>query len=119
MFRFANPQYFWLLPVIPALILLFWLAARNRRRRLERFGRMQVLEELMPEVSTGRVTLKFILFCAAVTLLILAAARPQFGSKLREEKTQGVEMMLAVDVSNSMLAEDFEPTEPQKGVWIN
>lgn len=74
MFRFANPQYFWLLPVIPALILLFWLAARNRRRRLERFGRMQVLEELMPEVSTGRVTLKFILFCTAVTLLILAAA---------------------------------------------
>lgn len=71
MFRFANPQYFWLLPVIPALILLFWLAARNRRRRLERFGRMQVLEELMPEVSTGRVALKFILFCAAVTLLIL------------------------------------------------
>ena len=114
MFRFANPQYFWLLPVIPALILLFWLAARNRRRRLERFGRMQVLEELMPEVSTGRVTLKFILFCAAVTLLILAAARPQFGSKLREEKTQGVEMMLAVDVSNSMLAEDFEPNRLER-----
>ena len=107
MFRFANPQYFWLLPVIPALILLFWLAARNRRRRLERFGRMQVLEELMPEVSTGRVTLKFILFCAAVTLLILAAARPQFGS-------QGVEMMLAVDVSNSMLAEDFEPNRLER-----
>lgn len=114
MFRFANPQYFWLLPVIPALILLFWLAARNRRRRLERFGRMQVLEELMPEVSTGRVALKFILFCTAVTLLILAAARPQFGSKLREEKTQGVEMMLAVDVSNSMLAEDFEPNRLER-----
>lgn len=114
MFRFANPQYFWLLPVIPALILLFWLAARNRRRRLERFGRMQVLEELMPEVSTGRVALKFILFCAAVALLILAAARPQFGSKLREEKTQGVEMMLAVDVSNSMLAEDFEPNRLER-----
>lgn len=114
MFRFANPQYFWLLPVIPALILLFWLAARNRRRRLERFGRMQVLEELMPEVSTGRVGLKFILFCAAVALLILAAARPQFGSKLREEKTQGVEMMLAVDVSNSMLAEDFAPNRLER-----
>ena len=81
---------------------------------MERFGRMQVLEELMPEVSTGRVTLKFILFCAAVTLLILAAARPQFGSKLREEKTQGVEMMLAVDVSNSMLAEDFEPNRLER-----
>ena len=72
------------------------------------------MEELMPEVSTGRVTLKFILFCAAVTLRILAAARPQFGSKLREEKTQGVEMMLAVDVSNSMLAEDFEPNRLER-----
>ena len=60
------------------------------------------------------MTLKFILFCAAVTLLILAAARPQFGSKLREEKTQGVEMMLAVDVSNSMLAEDFEPNRLER-----
>ena len=114
MFRFANPQYLWLLLAVPALVALYWLAARNRRRRLARFGRPGILEELMPEVSTGRVTLKFILFCAAVTLLILAAARPQFGSKLREEKTQGVEMMLAVDVSNSMLAEDFEPNRLER-----
>ena len=110
MFRFANPQYLWLLLAVPALILLFWAAARNRRKRLARFGRPEVLDELMPEVSTGRTLLKFILFCTAVALTVLAAARPQFGSKLREEKAQGVEMMLVVDVSNSMLAEDFEPT---------
>lgn len=68
----------------------------------------------MPEVSTGRTALKFILFCTAVVLLILAVARPQFGSKLREEKAQGVEMMLVVDVSNSMLAEDFEPNRLER-----
>lgn len=114
MFRFANPQYLWLLTLIPAFVLLFALAARGRRRRLARFGNPETLAELMPDVSTGRVTLKFILFCAAVALLALAAARPQFGSKLREEKAQGIEMMLAVDVSNSMLAEDFEPNRLER-----
>ena len=114
MFRFANPQYLWLLLFVPALVALYWLAARNRRRRLARFGRPGILEELMPEVSTGRMAFRFILFCAAVTLVILAAARPQFGSKLREEKAQGIEMMLTVDVSNSMLAEDFEPNRLER-----
>ena len=114
MFRFANPQYLWLLLAVPALVALYWLAARNRRRRLARFGRPGILEELMPEVSTGRTAFRFILFCAAVALVILAAARPQFGSKLREEKAQGIEMMLTVDVSNSMLAEDFEPNRLER-----
>lgn len=114
MFRFANPQYLWLLWLLPLLAALFWAAARNRRKRLERFGHLDVLRELMPDVSTGRVKLKFILFCTALALLILAAARPQLGSKLREEKSQGVEMMLVVDVSNSMLAEDFEPNRLER-----
>ena len=68
----------------------------------------------MPEVSTGRTAFKFILFCTAVALLVLAAARPQFGSKLREEKAQGTEMMLTIDVSNSMLAEDFQPNRLER-----
>lgn len=114
MFRFANPQYLWLLVVLPVMVALFWLAARNRRRRIARFGHPDVLQELMPEVSTGRVTLRFLLLLGAMLCLILAAARPQFGSKLREEKTQGIEMMLVVDVSNSMLAEDFEPNRLER-----
>ena len=114
MFRFANPQYLWLLVVLPLFVALFWLAAHRRRKRLERFGHPAILQELMPEVSTGRVTLRFILFLLAVLCLILAAARPQFGSKLREEKTRGIEMMLTVDVSNSMLAEDFEPNRLER-----
>lgn len=114
MFRFANTEYFWLLLLIPALLLLAAAAARNRRRRLARFGNVELLRELMPDVSDGRRKLKFTLFCAAVALTVLAVARPQFGSKLREEKSQGIEMMLVVDVSNSMLAEDFEPSRLER-----
>ena len=114
MFRFANPQYLWLLTLIPLFVVLFAGVAAQRRRRLARFGNPDTLAELMPEVSNGRVVLKFILFCDAVALVVLAAARPQFGSKLREEKARGVEMMLVVDVSNSMLAEDFEPNRLER-----
>ncbi len=114
MFRFANPQYLWLLAAVPAFVLLFWMAARNRRRRLARFGCEETIRELMPEVSQGRIVLKFIVFCSAFSLLVLAAAQPQFGSKLREERSQGIEMMLVVDVSNSMLAEDFEPNRLER-----
>ena len=114
MFRFANPQYLWLLTLIPLFVVLFAGVAAQRHRRHARFGNPDTLAELMPEVSNGRVVLKFILFCGAVALVVLAAARPQFGSKLREEKARGVEMMLVVDVSNSMLAEDFEPNRLER-----
>ena len=114
MFRFANPQYLWLLTLIPLFVVLFAGVAAQRHRRLARFGTPGALAGLMPEVSTGRVVLKFILFCGAGALVVLAAARPQFGSKLREEKARGVEMMLVVDVSNSMLAEDFEPNRLER-----
>ncbi|MBQ5393506.1 MAG: VWA domain-containing protein [Alistipes sp.] len=114
MFRFAHPHYLWLLLLIPTLALLFVWAAYRRRRRLERFGTLSLVEELMPAVSQGRIVLKFILFELALMCLIFAAARPQFGSKLLEEKAEGIEMMLVVDVSNSMLAEDFAPNRLER-----
>ena len=114
MFRFANPHLLWLLWIIPLFVLLFWWASYNRRRRLARFGRPSTIAQLMPDFSSARVRLKFLLFDLALFFLILAAARPQFGSKLREEKGQGVEMMLVVDVSNSMLAEDFAPNRLER-----
>lgn len=114
MFRFAHPHYLWLLLLIPTLALLFVWAAYRRRRRLERFGTLSLVEELMPAVSQGRIVLKFILFELAMTCLVFAAARPQFGSKLLEEKAEGIEMMLVVDVSNSMLAEDFAPNRLER-----
>ncbi|MFI3290024.1 MAG: VWA domain-containing protein [Rikenellaceae bacterium] len=114
MFRFANPEYLCLLLGIPALILLFWFAMRQRRHRLERFGHLAMVNSLMPSFSLGSVRFKFGLFIFAITLLIFAAAQPQVGSKLREEKSRGVEMMLVVDVSNSMMAEDFAPNRLSK-----
>ncbi len=114
MFRFANPQYLYLLAVIPAMWLLFIVASHNRRRRLERFGNLEIVKFLMPNVSRGRVRFKFLLYLGALLFLTLALSRPQFGSKLREERAQGVEMMLVVDVSNSMLVEDFEPNRLER-----
>ena len=114
MFRFAHPQYLWLLAALPAMVLLYAVAARSRRRRLARFGNPQTIAELMPDVSRGRMLLKFSIFAVALALAILAAARPQLGSRLREVKSSGVEMMLVVDVSNSMLAEDFAPNRLER-----
>lgn len=109
MFRFANPQILYLLLAIPAAAVLFFISMRMRARRLRRFADDAVLAELTPAASPARIRMKFVLYAAALALLIVAAARPQVGSKLREEHHTGIEMMLLVDVSNSMLAEDFEP----------
>lgn len=110
MFRFANPHMLWLLLLIPAMALALLVVSRLRRRSLSRFGNPELLRELMPDVSRARESIKSVLFLTALALAVLAAARPQFGSKLREEKSRGIEMMLVVDVSNSMLAEDYTPS---------
>ena len=109
MFRFANPHILYLLLMIPAAVALFIFAQLRRRRRLERFASSSLLAQLTPSASPARLRTKFVLYTLAVAFLIVAAARPQVGSKLREEHQKGIEMMLVVDVSNSMLAEDFEP----------
>jgi Ca-activated chloride channel family protein len=114
MFRFANSEYLYLLLLIPLLVLFYALVARRRRHLLAKFGNLELLKGLMPDFSRGRLRLKFTLYLLAFACVVLAAARPQFGSKLREEKAKGVEMMLVVDVSNSMLAEDFEPNRLER-----
>lgn len=114
MFRFAHIEYLWLLWLIPLLIAVWEVAGLLTRRRLARFGRIETIRQLMPDASPARHRIKFILFNVAMVLLILALARPQFGSKLREVKSRGIEMMLVVDVSNSMLAEDFQPNRLER-----
>ena len=114
MFRFANGELLYLLIAVHMLAAVYALAARRRKRLVARFGNPELVRSLMPDFSQGRIRLKAALFIAATALMALAAARPQFGSKLREEKSRGVEMMLAVDVSNSMLAEDFEPNRLER-----
>jgi Ca-activated chloride channel family protein len=114
MFRFANPDMFWLLTAIPLLMCAFIWSAHRRRKRIEKFGNPETVRALMPDASPGRSLTKFIFTLAAFALIVVAMARPQLGSKLKEVKVEGVEMMFAVDVSNSMLAEDFEPNRLER-----
>ncbi len=114
MFRFAHPDYFWLMAVIPLLIGLYAWSVWRRRKRLERFGNPAIVGTLMPDASPARGFTKFVFLLAAVALVIVALARPQLGSKFKEVKVTGIELMLAVDVSNSMLAEDFAPNRLER-----
>lgn len=114
MFRFATPEYLYLLALIPVLAVVYIYVARNRRKRLERFGNTSTVKGLMPDASTKRTRNKFTIYLLALTLIIFALARPQTGSKLKEVKREGVEIMLAIDISNSMLAQDLSPNRLER-----
>jgi len=114
MFRFGNPTYLYLLLIIPILIVLFVLAQYYKKKALAKFGDMSVIEQLMPFVSKSRPLLKFIFLSIAVISIIFALADPQFGSKLEKVKRKGAEIIIALDVSNSMLAEDIKPNRLER-----
>lgn len=114
MLRFANTEYLWLLLLLPLMLVVYLLLRRRRHRLMARFGDEALIGELMPDYSSWRLTLKAGCILLAILFLILAIARPQIGSRLKEHKVQGVEIVLAVDVSNSMLAEDFEPNRLER-----
>lgn len=118
MFRFAHPQYLYLLTLIPVFVALFvWLRYR-RKQNLQRFGDLSLLQHLMPEVSTVNPTIKFILMMLALTLIVFILARPQYGMRNVEYKRSGIEAVIAVDVSNSMLCEDVSPSRLLKSKMI-
>jgi Ca-activated chloride channel family protein len=114
MFRIANPEYLYALLVIPVLIALFWYSRIRRKQALALFGQKEILSVLMPNVSSGRPVLKFVILMLALGSIIIAIARPQFGSKLKTEKRKGIELIIALDVSNSMMAEDIEPNRLER-----
>ena len=114
MFRIANPEYLYGLLVIPVLIALFWYSRIRRKQALALFGQKEILSVLMPNVSSGRPVLKFVILMLALGSIIIAIARPQFGSKLKTEKRKGIELIIALDVSNSMMAEDIEPNRLER-----
>lgn len=114
MFRFANPDYLYLLLILPLLVGLFLYANYIRRQRLKKYGDPVLLEELMPTVSKYRPNLKFWILLVAIALVIVMLARPQFGSKMETVKRSGVEAVIALDISNSMLAEDVAPSRLEK-----
>ena len=114
MFRFANPEYFYFLLVLPLLWGIYFYGAWKNRRNLARMGRLEILEPLMPDVSHYKRGVKFFVQQLAVILLVVMIARPQIGSKIETVKRQGVEIMIALDVSNSMLAEDITPSRLER-----
>ena len=114
MFRIAHPEYLYALLVIPALMVFFWYSRLQRRKALALFGQKDILAVLMPNVSTGRPILKFIVLMLALASIIVGIARPQFGSKLQTEKRKGIELMIALDVSNSMMAQDILPNRLER-----
>ncbi|MBR1957802.1 MAG: VWA domain-containing protein [Tidjanibacter sp.] len=114
MFRFAHIEYFWLLLLVPLLVAVMEWSLAERKRKVARLATSAAFAKLSPESSTKKLRTKFWLLMLALVALIFAAARPQMGSKLSEVEREGVEIMVAVDVSNSMLASDFAPNRLER-----
>ena len=114
MLRFEDPIYLWMLFIIPILVLVRFIVWQKRKRNLRKFGEPSLLKEMMPDVSKYRLTIKFSLLLSAITILIFMIARPQVGSKISHEKREGIEVLIALDISNSMLAQDVIPSRLEK-----
>ncbi|SHM27385.1 vWA domain-containing protein [Mucilaginibacter sp. OK098] len=109
MLRFAHIDYLWGLLLIPVFILLFIVVSRWKSKAVKSLGDRSVVNLMIPDVSFSRPWLKFILFTVAYAFLLIGAADPQIGSKMEEEKRKGADLMILLDVSNSMLSQDLVP----------
>ncbi|MBO4801581.1 MAG: VWA domain-containing protein [Bacteroidaceae bacterium] len=118
MFRFENPIYLYALAIIPLLALLHYGTNVLRRRRLRKYGEPSLLKPLMPDVSRWRPEVKFWLLTAALAMMIVCLARPQYGTKIDTRKRKGIEAIIALDVSNSMMAEDVKPDRLAKSKML-
>jgi Ca-activated chloride channel family protein len=109
MFRFEHTYYLWLLTALLPMLLAFLWFLRWRGKKLKAFGRPELIAELAPKASAKKHVLKFVLWSLAYIFLVLGIANPQIGSKMEKVKRQGIDVMIALDVSKSMLAEDIKP----------
>ena len=114
MFRFGEPIYLYFLLIIPFLVVFYIYTNYRRRKKLRQYGDPELMAHLMPNVSKYRPDVKFWLVTAALVMVIFMLARPQFGSKMKTVKRQGVETVVALDISNSMLAQDVTPSRLEK-----
>ena len=109
-FRFAHPSALYLLLLVPVVVLLMMYFDYRRKKLLSRFGEKALVDHLMPDYSSFRTKLKAWLLVIALTLQVIVVAGPQFGSRLETVKRSGIEIMIAMDVSNSMNAQDVSPS---------
>ncbi len=114
MFRIVNPEYFYMYLLVPVFILLFLLMRKWKRSAVRKLGDMAVVSRLMDNVSPAKQVMKFIFVILAFCFMVFALARPQLGSRLEEVKREGVDVMIALDVSNSMNAEDIRPSRIER-----
>ncbi len=114
MLIFANHQYLFLLLLVPLMPLLYGLMRRLRKERIRRFGDEALVKQLMPSWSASKGWVRLVLFDLAFAFFIIGLARPQIGAKLQERETKGAEIMICLDVSNSMLAKDYSPNRLER-----
>ena len=112
--NFVNPEVLFLLLLVPFFFIMQAILQKLRKRRIRKFGDEVLVKQLMPSYSTAKQWWKVSLFSLAFIFLVLALARPQTGSKLKEYTTEGAEIIIALDVSNSMLAEDYSPNRLER-----
>ena len=114
MFRFADPNVLYLLIILPFVAIFYFYSNYRRTKRLRKYGDPELLSMLMPEASAHRPVFKFCVLWIALGLSIVMLARPQFGTRLEKVKRSGIETIIALDISNSMLAEDVVPSRLEK-----
>nr|WP_294077255.1 VWA domain-containing protein [Prevotella sp. UBA5379] len=118
MFRFEDPIYLWALIAVPVLIVIRLVGWHQRRSKLRKFGDKDLLKGLMPDVSKYRPGVKFWLLIAALVLVVVMLARPQMGTKVSNEKRKGIQAIICLDISNSMLAQDVEPSRLERSKML-
>ena len=118
MFRFANIEMLWWLITTPVFVIGYIIYTKHKRRQLMEFGDQELVAQLMPDASKGRPIWKFSLLLLAWVLLIVAGSRPQYGQQEKTIKRQGIEVIVALDISNSMLAEDVAPNRLDRAKQI-
>jgi Ca-activated chloride channel family protein len=114
MFRFAHPEYLYALAILPVILLLFILMLSWKKRARKRLGEQVLINKLSEEYSRTKPVLKIVLSLLAFAFIIIACANPQIGTRLEEVKREGVDIIIALDVSNSMKAEDIKPNRLER-----
>ena len=114
MYRFEHIEYLWGLAAIPLFVVIFIVIMSIKKRRLQKLGDFPLIVSMMPDVSITKQVVKFVLYSIALFFLILGIANLQTGSKMQEVKREGADIMICLDVSNSMLAEDLKPNRLER-----
>lgn len=114
MLRFQHIEWFWALIVIPIIYLLHLFVKRWKKEKRREYSDLELIPLMIPAISKGKPFIKLVLYSTAILLLIIAIANPQMGTKLEEVKREGIDIVVAMDVSNSMLAEDLQPNRLER-----